>query len=146
MPRLKFERHVRHSPEDMLALVADVESYPSFVPNCDAMQVRRHDTIPETCDARMSIRFGPIAQAYTSRVTIDRNAGTIAAKALDGPFSHLDSQWRMVAEGQGTKVTFEIDFAISNRLIAAVAEPAFAAKQAEIMDAFMAEADRRFAA
>ena len=44
----------------------------------------------------------------------------------------------------GTRVRFDIDFKISNPLIAAVAEPAFAAKQEEIIDAFVAEADRRF--
>jgi coenzyme Q-binding protein COQ10 len=41
-------------------------------------------------------------------------------------------------------VRFDIDFKISNPLVAAVAEPAFAAKQEEIIDAFVAEADRRF--
>ena len=44
----------------------------------------------------------------------------------------------------GTRVRFEIDFKISNPFIAAVAEPAFAAKQEEIMRAFCDEADRRF--
>jgi len=144
MPSLSFERHVPHRPEDMLSLIADVESYPDFVPNCDAMRVRRDPARPETCDARMRIRFGPIAQAYTSRVTRDEAAGTVAAHALDGPFSHLRSLWRITPEGEGSKVTFEIDFGFSNRLIAAAAERAFAAKQTEIMDAFMAEAKRRF--
>ena len=41
-------------------------------------------------------------------------------------------------------VRFDIDFAFSNPLVAAVAEPAFAVKQTEIIDAFLDEADRRF--
>ena len=52
--------------------------------------------------------------------------------------------WSFEPEGEGTRVRFEIDFKISNPLIAAVAEPAFAAKQDEIIDAFADEADRRF--
>jgi len=94
--------------------------------------------------ARMTISFGPITQAYTSRVTLDPVARTIAAKAVDGPFAYLDSLWRFEPEEQGTRVRFEIDFRISNPLIAAVAEPAFAAKQEEIMRAFCDEADKRF--
>ena len=94
--------------------------------------------------AKMTLNFGPITQAYTSRVIADPEALTIAAKAVDGPFAYLDSIWTFEPEGQGTRVRFEIDFKISNPFIAAVAEPAFAAKQDEIIRAFAEEADRRF--
>ncbi len=143
-----FERHVAHLPERMYQIVSDLSDYPRFVPNCQAMQVRPD---PAAGDedvrlARMTISFGPITQAYTSRVTLDAAARTIRAKAVDGPFAYLDSVWSFEPEGQGTRVRFEIDFKISNPLIAAVAEPAFAAKQEEIMRAFCEEADRRFGA
>lgn len=142
MPKLSFDRHVPFSPAQMLALVADIQSYPQFVPNCSDMEVRSEPDGAQL--ARMGIQFGPIAQAYTSRVEVNEKAGTISAQALDGPFSHLDSQWRFVAEGEGTEVRFDIDFGFSNPLISAVAEPAFAAKQDEILDAFIAEARRRY--
>jgi coenzyme Q-binding protein COQ10 len=141
-----FERHVPHLPRAMFEIVADLETYPRFIPNCRAMEVRP-DPAARGQDvrlARMTLYFGPITQAYTSRVTTDSEALTIAAKAVDGPFSYLDSVWRFEPEGQGTRVRFEIDFKISNPFIAAVAEPAFAAKQDEIMLAFAEEADRRF--
>jgi len=143
MPKLKFERRVPYTPEQMLKLVADMRTYPQFVPNCSNMEVQ-----PASDDAllaRMTIRFGPVNQAYTSRVTVDEEEGTITAHALDGPFSHLDSCWSFRSEGEGTDVRFEIDFGFSNPLIAAVAESAFAAKQDEILDAFVAEAKRRYA-
>lgn len=141
-----FERHVPHLPQSMFEIVGDLGDYPRFIPNCKAMEVRP-DPAARGKDvrlARMTLNFGPITQAYTSRVTLDRDALTIAAKAVDGPFAYLDSLWSFEAEGQGTRVRFEIDFKISNPLIAAVAEPAFAAKQEEIIRAFAEEADRRF--
>lgn len=143
-----YERHVPHLPERMFAIVSDLEGYPRFIPNCQAMQVRTDPAAasPDVRLARMTISFGPITQAYTSRVTMDAEARTIRARAVDGPFSYLDSIWRFEPEGQGTRVRFEIDFKISNPLIAAVAEPAFAAKQEEIMRAFCDEADRRYGA
>ncbi len=141
-----FERHVPHIPQRMYEIVADLEDYPRFIPNCRAMVVRPD---PGAGDkdvrlARMTLSFGPITQAYTSRVTLDPEARTIRAKAVDGPFAYLDSVWSFEPEGMGTRVKFEIDFKISNPFIAAVAEPAFAAKQEEIMRAFCEEADRRF--
>ncbi len=141
-----FERHVPHLPQRMFEIVADLEDYPRFIPNCKAMEVRR-DPAAGAADvrlARMTLFFGPITQAYTSRVTLDHTALTIRAKAVDGPFAYLDSVWSFDPEGMGCRVRFEIDFKISNPFIAAVAEPAFAAKQEEIMRAFCDEADRRF--
>ena len=141
-----FERHVPHLPKAMIDIVADLEGYPRFIANCKAMDVRP-DPAARGKDvrlAKMTLSFGPITQAYTSRVTVDPEALTIAAKAVDGPFAYLDSVWSFEPEGQGTRVRFEIDFKISNPLIAAVAEPAFAAKQDEIMQSFADEADQRY--
>lgn len=145
MPHLFLERHVVHLPERMFSLISDLESYPEFIPNCTKMVVTRDEgAVGDVRYARMTIKFGPLTQAYTSRVTIDPVARTIVAKATDGPFSYLNSEWRIEPEGQGTRIRFEIDFKISNPLIAAIAEPAFANKQNEIINAFVEEADRRF--
>lgn len=144
MPQLSFERHVRHSPAEMLSLVADVTSYPGFVPNCTAMSVRDKPGGASIRLATMTARLGPFTQTYTSEVLANAEAGTISVRAIDGPFAHLSSQWRFTPEGTGTMIRFEIDFKFNNPMISAVAEPAFAAKQTEIMDAFLKEADRRF--
>lgn len=147
MPDLSFERHVPHPPQRMYELVADLDAYPQFIPNCKAMKVQQdRGTADDVRFARMTISFGPLTQSYTSRVVSDSDALTITARAVDGPFRHLDSKWQFESEGQGTCVRFAIDFKFSNPLIAAVAEPAFAAKQDEIMDAFVAEAARRYGA
>jgi coenzyme Q-binding protein COQ10 len=145
MPDLFFERHVPHLPERMFDLVNDLESYPRFLPNVSSMHVRRDREMPDKVRyAKMTIRFGPVTQSYTSKVVADPKAQTITAKAVDGPFKHLDSKWTFEPEGMGTRIRFDIDFKFSNPLIAAVAEPAFAQKQQEIIDAFINEADRRF--
>jgi coenzyme Q-binding protein COQ10 len=142
MPDLFLERHLPHLPRAMFDLVNDLEAYPRFIPNCKAMEVKPQADGSRL--AKMTISFGPITQSYTSKVTADPAALTITAVAVDGPFSYLDSQWTFTAEGEGTRIRFDIDFKFSNPLIAAVAEPAFASKQGEIIDAFGDEADRRF--
>lgn len=142
MPDLFLERFMPHVPRAMFDLVSDLEAYPRFIPNCKAMQLRPQ--ADGSLLAKMTVSFGPITQSYTSKVTADPQAMTITAVAVDGPFSYLDSKWTFTPEGQGTRVRFDIDFKISNPLIAAVAEPAFASKQDEIIDAFGDEADRRF--
>ncbi len=145
MPDLFIERHVPHLADRMFDLVNDLTDYPRFLPNVSDMELKRDDGARgDVVYARMTIQFGPVKQAYTSRVEASRSDHTITAKAVDGPFSYLDSKWTFQPEGEGTRIRFDIDFKISNPLIAAVAEPAFAAKQEQIMDAFVAEADRRY--
>lgn len=141
MRHLSFERHVPHPPEAMFDLVADLETYPRFLPNCTAMSVSPDRDGGKL--ARMTIGFGPITQSYTSRVGFDRPE-RITAKSLDGPFAWLDSSWTFEPDGEGTRVGFTVDFKISNPMLRAVAEPAFAAKQEEIVDAFLREAERRY--
>jgi coenzyme Q-binding protein COQ10 len=138
MPKLDFTRQIPYSADQMFDLVADMAAYPKFVPNCSGIEI---DGGPGVAEVRMHIRYGPIADAYTSRVTLDREAKTIASRAIEGPFSHLESQWRFKTRAEGCLVEFDIDFALANPLLAALAEPAFADKQAEIIDAFMARAN-----
>ena len=146
MPQLKFSRTVPFSVEQMLKLVSDLNTYPDFVPNCSDMELSGEQGSPlSACDARMHVSFGPINQSYTSKVTIDHEAGTVVATSRENPFDYLDSKWQFTAREKGCAIKFEIDFSFSNRLIAAIAEPAFAGIQAEILDAFIAEAKRRYA-
>ena len=145
MPNLFLERHVPHLIDRMFDLVADLEDYPRFLPNVTAMQVKKDETAEDDVRfAKMTIQFGPVSQSYTSRVEANRSEHTITAKAVDGPFSYLDSKWTFEAEGEGTRIRFDLDFKFANPVLAAVAEPAFAAKQDEIMDAFGDEPNRRF--
>lgn len=143
MAHISFNRTVPFSADDMLGLIADIRHYPEFVPNCTDMEVFG-GAGGQPMQARMSVKLGPIAQKYTSDVTIDTQARSVRAVALDGPFSHLDSVWRLTPTETGCEIDFDIDFGFSNPLIGGIAEPLFAAKQEEVMDAFLAEAARRF--
>ncbi len=143
MTKLSFERIVSYSPSKMRSLVGDVYSYPSFVPNCSDMVVRKGRG-ENSFFATMFVKLGPISQSYTSEVKIDEKNNIISIKAIDGPFSHLLSEWRFVKERQGTRIKFEIDFAFSNKILGKIAAPIFAQKQEEILNAFIKEAARRF--
>ena len=74
MPDLFFERHVPHLADRMFDLVNDLETYPRFVPNVSAMEVRRDDSSAgDVRFAKMTVSFGPVNAAYTSRVEASRS-------------------------------------------------------------------------
>ena len=103
MPQFEVARVVRHSPEQMFDLVADVEKYPEFVPLCERLKVRQRRVIDgrEVLIADLTAGYGPVNETFTSRVTLDRPQLVIAVEYIDGPFRHLDNRWtvRPAADG-----------------------------------------------
>ena len=96
MPSYRTARQVRHTPQEMFDLVADVEKYPEFLPLCESLTVRRRAASGEgveTLVAEMRVGYGRINEAFTSRVTLDRTRLRILVEYVDGPFSYLENRW-----------------------------------------------------
>ena len=104
MPSFRTTRRVRHTPEEMFDLVADVEKYPLFLPLCEGLRVRSR--VPgeggrETLIADMSVGYKAIHETFTSKVTLDRATLKIMVAYLDGPFRALDNLWSFKPDGRG---------------------------------------------
>jgi len=145
MPVFKIERRVGHRPDAMFDLVADVDKYPLFVPLCEALKVRRRvnagDDGIEILVADMTVAYGPLRETFTSRVTLDRPRLHIIAEYIDGPFSRLENHWRFTADGEGTRVSFSIDYEFRSRALALVMGAVFDAAFRRFAEAFEARAD-----
>jgi coenzyme Q-binding protein COQ10 len=129
----------------MFALVADVQSYPQFVPLCESLTVRRRSTEGdrEVLIADMAVGYKAIREHVTTRVTLDRKAIAIRAEYLEGPFHHLDSHWRFTPDGEAAcRVSFAIDYEFRSRLLAAVMGSVFDRAFRKFAEAFEARADR----
>ena len=145
MPVFKTERRVGHRPDQMFDLVADVDKYPLFVPLCEALKVRRRvnagDDGIEILVADMTVAYGPLRETFTSRVTLDRPRLHIIAEYIDGPFSRLENHWRFAADGEGTRVSFSIDYEFRSRALALLMGAVFDAAFRRFAEAFEARAD-----
>ena len=96
MPMFNSTRRVKHSPEQMFALVADVEKYPQFLPLCEGLTVRRRTPREgggEVLLADMSVGYKAIHETFTSRVTLDPANLKILVEYVDGPFRYLENRW-----------------------------------------------------
>jgi coenzyme Q-binding protein COQ10 len=122
MPQFSTKRRVRHNVANMFDLVADVESYPRFVPLCSALKVKRHAAKGEGVDilvADMTVAYKMIRQTFTSRVTLDRPGLKILVEYLDGPFQRLQNRWTFHSAGEGAcDVEFYIDYEFRSRTLA----------------------------
>lgn len=122
MPQFSTKRRVQHSAADMFDLVADVKSYPEFVPMCSAMRVRSQTDKGEGVTvlvAAMTVAYKLIHQTFTSRATLDKPNLKILVEYLDGPFRHLQNRWAFHPTGEHTcEVEFFIDYEFRSRTLA----------------------------
>jgi coenzyme Q-binding protein COQ10 len=145
MPKFSTTRRVRHSAEDMFNLVADVEKYPSFVPLCQALTVRRRsegegDT--QIVIAGMTVAYKLLRETFTSRVKLDRQNQQIDVTYLDGPFSRMENRWKFTPKGEDScDVQFSIDYEFKSRVLGMMMGAMFDAAFRRFSAAFEARAD-----
>lgn len=97
------------------AIVADVESYPLFLPWVKAVAI-----FPKTSDffeADLTIGYGPLEKTYRSEVFIFEDA--VEAKAIsDSIFKFLESRWQFRDyENNNCLVNFMLDFQLQSSLL-----------------------------
>lgn len=143
MPIFQSSRSVGYVPEDMFALVADVEHYPEFLPLCEALKVRRRSVLDdgrEMLIADMTIGYKAIRETFTSRVTLDSAEMKILVEYVDGPFSHMQNRWNFVRENSGTRVEFFIDYQFKSRMLGLLMGAMFDTAFRKFSDAFVERA------
>jgi len=144
MPRFETIRPVRHSPETMFNLVADIARYPEFVPMCEALHIRRRNENEGavTLLADMTIGYKMIRETFTTRVELDPAAMQIRVTYVDGPFKHLENRWSFLEKPDGgCDVKFYIDYEFRSRTFQMLAGAVFEKVFRKMAEAFEARAD-----
>ncbi|WBU58907.1 type II toxin-antitoxin system RatA family toxin [Paracoccus albus] len=144
MPKRSESRKLPYSARQMYDLVADVESYPEFLPWNSAARIRSRDQRPdgsEVIEADLVISFKVFRERFGSRVTLWPDAMKIDTDYLDGPFRYLHSGWAFhdLPEG-GCQVDFFVDFEFKNALLGRLIGVVFDEAMGRIVRAFEARA------
>ncbi|CAA7625474.1 type II toxin-antitoxin system RatA family toxin [Magnetospirillum sp. UT-4] len=116
MPTHAEQRPLPFTPDQLFALVADVEKYPDFLPWCVAARIRKRDG--DVFFADLVIGFKLVRERYTSKVVLNRAAMRIDVTYTEGPFHHLNNHWVFTptADG-GTVIDFFVDFEFRSKLL-----------------------------
>src|ERR1051325_10965782 len=90
MPTHAEQRVLPYTPEQLFALVADIERYPEFLPWCVGARIReRGDTV---ILAALIIGFSIFRERFTPRVTLTP-PHRIDVVYTEGPFKYLNNHW-----------------------------------------------------
>jgi coenzyme Q-binding protein COQ10 len=121
--RHRLTRVLPYAPEQLFALVGDVERYPEFVPWITRMRVSNQSQEGpgiDALDAEASVSFAFLTERFSTRVRRNATAGEITASLIRGPFRKLENRWRFTPQSSGALVEFELDFEFSSRLLDAL--------------------------
>ena len=138
MPKHSETKHLSYTAEQMYALVADVGSYPQFLPWCSAARIRSRQPQPEgeVIEADLVISFKVFRERFGSRVTLFPDALKIETEYLDGPFRYMRSHWAFRPDGAGCEVDFFVDFEFKNALLQGIIGVVFNEAMLRIVRAF----------
>jgi coenzyme Q-binding protein COQ10 len=137
MPTHAERQIVPYTPEQLFDLVADVGSYPRFLPWCVAARVRSRTDTQLLAD--LTIGFGPFRESFSSRVTLDR-PNRVVVKYENGPFRYLNNQWDFSPRGTGAEVAFFVDFEFRSRILQAAIGVVFNEAVRRMVNAFLKRA------
>jgi coenzyme Q-binding protein COQ10 len=135
-----------YRPEDLFDLVADVRRYPEFVKWLHTLRVISETQTETTWTGRAeaSVGFRGFSETFTTDVAANRDDLAIDVKLVRGPFRKLRNTWRFTPSPTGSRVDFTIDFEFSNFILQALADANRQFAINRIIDAFTAEAARRY--
>ena len=138
MPSHSETKRLPHTARQMYDLVADVESYPKFLPWNSAARIRSRQPIPggEVMEADLVISFKVFRERFGSRVTLWPDQLRIDTEYLDGPFRHLKSTWTFRDIPGGCEVDFHVDFEFRNAILQGIIGVVFNEAMLRIVRAF----------
>ena len=123
---------------DLLNVVADVQSYPEFIPFCSNVNI--YDRVCsqelESFSARLLINFKFISENFVTKVVVNRKLKTIKITGDTKPFKSLIADWSFIEEEDFCKVTFSLKVSFSSFIKERVVSISFEKIALNIIDAF----------
>lgn len=127
MPTLHYARILPFERAAVFDVVADIESYPVFLPGCHRTRIVRRDGCRWLVEQEVGLRGWH--WHFRTQARIERPE-LIHIESTDRPFRHLQQIWRFEAAGNAaSKLTLDVDYrlrgALANRLLEALFNEAF---------------------
>ncbi|MCY4454563.1 MAG: type II toxin-antitoxin system RatA family toxin [Immundisolibacterales bacterium] len=140
MERIERSAVVPAGREETFALVADVSSYPEFVPYCIGAKVTPVGN--GVIDASLRMARGPIRFWLTTR-NREHAPDRIEMRLVKGPFGLLNGHWSFEdASGGGTRVSLNLEFDGASRFLGRFAAPFLNELADSMVTAFVRRAGR----
>lgn len=141
------KRILPYSSDQMFDLVADIESYPEFIPWCSQVRVLSRIDKPEGTEIQteMIVSFKAVKERFLSNALLAKNKSSIKIRYQDRSFRLFRSEWKFYPERDGsTLIQFDISFEFKRRILEMLAGSFFWAASQRIVVAFEKRAHKLY--
>lgn len=141
-------RVLPYTPQQVFALVGDVESYPLFIRWVTALRAwncKQDEMGVVTMDAEAQVKFSIVRERFATRVRLDEPTLAIDVDLISGPFRKLECEWRFKSHDKGCELSFHIDFEFGSRFLETLMAANFERAVGRIIGAFEARARALYA-
>lgn len=129
-----------HPVSTMFALVADIESYPEFLPGCVGAEVL--ETTSDGVVARLDLAKAGVKQSFVTSNTNIANE-SIHLQLTDGPLESLTGTWRFQPlSDEACKVTLDLSFELRSSLMRLAVGKLFETVANDMVGAMVSRADQ----
>lgn len=120
MPTHAEVKIVPYTAQQMYDLVADIESYPKFLPWCVGARIRERKENHISAD--LIIGYKIFRETFTSQVTL-HPIERIDVHYSQGPLRYLNNHWKFKDLPDGScELDFYVDFAFKNHFLQSAVE------------------------
>lgn len=118
------KKRVPYTPEQMFALVSDVDRYSEFLPWCVGSRITKREG-SEIFYADLIVGYKMFRERFSSKVVL-QNQDHIYIEYLRGPLKHLKNHWRFITELDGScTIDFSVEFEFKNLALQGLAQMFF---------------------
>ena len=135
-------RIIKHTPNNLFNLVADVKKYPEFLPWCLGARIKKANSI--SFEADLIIGFKIYKEIYSSKITLDKKKKKIIVDYKDGPFEYLQNYWIFKENPDGCEIEFMVDFKFKSIFLQTLMETLFNEAVKKMVKAFENRADKLY--
>jgi ribosome-associated toxin RatA of RatAB toxin-antitoxin module len=137
---IKKSALMAHPVSTMFALVADIESYPEFLPGCVGAEVL--ETTSDGVVARLDLAKAGVKQSFVTSNTNIANE-SIHLQLADGPLESLTGTWRFQPlSDEACKVTLDLSFELRSGLMRLAVGKLFETVANDMVGAMVSRADQ----
>ncbi len=115
MPTHAEQKILPFTPQQLYDLVADVGSYPEFLPWCVGARIKEKTDTKVLAD--LVIGYKLFRERFTSKVTLDPKQPRIDVEYMDGPFKYLNNHWIFLSHPDGCEIDFYVDFEFKSAIL-----------------------------
>jgi coenzyme Q-binding protein COQ10 len=125
---------VPYSAHQMFNLVADIPSYPKFLPWCGGARIISAQG--DEVIAAIDIAYSGVHKTFSTRNLL-QHGKMMEIRLLEGPFSYLQGFWQFKAlDEHSSKISLDLEFEVANKIVSLALTPVFSNIANQLVDRF----------